>query len=151
MALPRRASGGVFDFTAVSPTGLGAFKLRSIGDNRSTLPNAIAARATLVEPLSPMALLRSIGDNRSTLPNAPAARATLVEPLSPMALPRRASGGVFGSTAVFSHRLGCLLAPIDWGQSIYTKAIIFYVPKSGHKPHLLLHSIRRRKATVGRI
>ena len=89
MALPRRASGGVFGSTAVSPTGHGAFKLRSIGDNRSTLPNALALRATMVEPSSPMALprrvsgsvfgsmavsptgygafkLRSIGDNRST-------------------------------------------------------------------------------------
>jgi hypothetical protein len=37
MALPRRTSGGVFGSTAVSPTGHGAFKLRSIGDNRSTL------------------------------------------------------------------------------------------------------------------
>jgi hypothetical protein len=63
---------------------------------------------------------RSIGDNRSTLPNAIASKAPLVEPLSPMALPRRASGGVFGSTAVFSHRPRCLQAPIDWGQSIYT-------------------------------
>jgi uncharacterized membrane protein len=123
MALPRRASGGVFGSTAVSPTGHGAFKLRSIGDNRSTLPNALALRATMVEPLSPMALprrasagvfgstavsptghgafkLRSIGDNRSTLPNALALEAPMVEPLSPMALPRRVSGGVFGSMAV---------------------------------------------------
>jgi hypothetical protein len=143
MALPRRVSGGVFDFTAVSPTGLGAFKLRSIGDNRSTLPNAPASRAPLVEPLSPMALprrasggvfgstavsptgygafkLRSIGDNRSTLPNALASRATMVEPLSPMALPRRVSGGVFGFTAVSPTGHGAFKLPIDWGQSIYT-------------------------------
>ena len=70
MALPRRASGGVFGSTAISPTGHGDFKLRSIGDNRSTLPNA------------------------------PAAGSSMVEPLSPMALPRRASGGVFGFPAV---------------------------------------------------
>ena len=70
MAPPRRASGGVFGSTAVSPTGHGDFKLRSIGDNRSTLPNS------------------------------PAAASSMVEPLSSMALPRRASGGVFGSTAV---------------------------------------------------
>jgi hypothetical protein len=68
-----------------------------------------------------------------------------------MALPRRASGGVFDFTAVSPTGLGAFKLPIDWGQSIYTKAIIFYVPKSGHKPHLLIHSTRRRKATVGRI
>jgi hypothetical protein len=68
-----------------------------------------------------------------------------------MALLRRASGGVFGSTAVSPTGHAAFKLPIDWGQSIYTKAIIFYVPKSGHKPHLLIHSTRRRKATVGRI
>ena len=33
----RRASGGVFDFSAVTLTGYGALRLRSIGDNRSTM------------------------------------------------------------------------------------------------------------------
>ena len=37
MALARRASGGIFGSTAISPTGHGDFKLRSIGDNRSTI------------------------------------------------------------------------------------------------------------------
>ena len=32
---------------------------------------------------------------------------------------RRASGGVFGFSAVSSNRLLWLQAPIDWGQSIY--------------------------------
>ena len=32
---------------------------------------------------------------------------------------RRASGGVFGFSAVSSNRLRWLQAPIDWGQSIY--------------------------------
>jgi hypothetical protein len=38
----RRASGGggVFRFSAVCLTGRGGFRLRSIGDNRSTMPPA---------------------------------------------------------------------------------------------------------------
>ena len=46
--------------------------------------------------------------------------ATMVEPLSPMALPRRVSGGVFGFTAVSPTGYGAFKLPIDWGQSIYT-------------------------------
>jgi hypothetical protein len=37
MALTRRASGGVIWFSAVGLTGCGVFRLRSIGDNRSTI------------------------------------------------------------------------------------------------------------------
>jgi hypothetical protein len=44
----RRASGGVLRFSAVCLNACGGFRLRSIGDNRSTMPS--------VEPLSPMAL-----------------------------------------------------------------------------------------------
>jgi hypothetical protein len=146
MALPRRVSGGVFGFTAVSPTGYGAFKLpidwgQSIYTaqrdsvtgyhGRAIVPNGSTAtrqRRRLrfygcflqATKLSANASRRSIGGNRSTLPNVPAARATMVEPLSPMALPRRASGGVFGFTAVSPTGYGAFKLPIDWGQSIYT-------------------------------
>jgi hypothetical protein len=34
----RRASGGVFQFSAVCLTGYGGFRRRSIEDNRSTMP-----------------------------------------------------------------------------------------------------------------
>jgi hypothetical protein len=37
----RRASGGVFWFSAVCLTGSGNFRFRSIGDNRSTMPLAV--------------------------------------------------------------------------------------------------------------
>jgi hypothetical protein len=36
---------------------------------------------------------------------------------------RRASGGVLPSSAVSPHRSRHLLAPIDWGQSIYQQAL----------------------------
>ena len=121
MALPRRVSGGVFGFTAVSPTGYGAFKLPI--DWGQSIYTAQRDSVTGYQG-------RAIVPNGST------------------ATRKRRRLRFYGC---FSHRPRCLQAPIDWGQSIYTKAIIFYVPKSGHKPHLLLHSIRRRKATVGRI
>jgi hypothetical protein len=99
-------------------------------------PDAQAAGASMVEPLSPMAppdapaagaavssaaflnghsdfKLRSIGDNRST--NKPPS----VEPLSPMAPPdAQAAGAAVFSAAFLTRPLG-LQAPIDWGQSIY--------------------------------
>ena len=53
------------------------------------------------------------------LPDAPAAGASMVEPLSPMAPPDApAAGGAVFSAAFLTRPLG-LQAPIDWGQSIY--------------------------------
>jgi hypothetical protein len=132
MALPRRASGGVFGSTAVfshrprclqAPIDWGQSIYTAQRDSvtgyhgRAIVPNGSTAtrqRRSLqfygcflqATKLSAHASIRSIGDNRSTLPNVPAARAPMVEPLSPMALPRRASGGVFGSTAVSPTGLG---------------------------------------------
>jgi hypothetical protein len=49
----RRASGGVFRFSAVCLASCGGFRRRSIGDNRSTMP---AEATPSVELLSPIAL-----------------------------------------------------------------------------------------------
>ena len=122
MALPRRASGGIFGSTAISPTGHGALQApidwgqsiyttqRASGGvfhGRAIVPNGSTTtrqrrhlRFYGCFPHRTVTSLRSIGDNRSTLPNALAAGSSMVEPLSPMALPRRASGGVFGFMAV---------------------------------------------------
>jgi hypothetical protein len=174
MALPRRASGGVFSSTAVSPTGYGAFKLpidwgQSIytaqrASFRGSLGRAIVPNGSIATRQRRSLQFYGCFSHRLRCLQAPidwgqsiytAQRASFRGSLGRAIVPN-------GSTATrkrrrlrfygcFSHRPRCLQAPIDWGQSIYTKAIIFYVPKSGHKPHLLLHSIRRRKATVGRI
>jgi len=66
------------------------------------LPDAPAAGASMVEPLSPMAP-----------PDAPAAGASMVEPLVPNGSSRRASGGGCGFLGRFSQRPLGLQAPID--------------------------------------
>ena len=61
-------------------------------------------------------LLRSIGDNRSTMP---AEAASMVELLSPIALPDALAAMSYGFRGCWSYRSRGLIAPIDWGQSIY--------------------------------
>jgi hypothetical protein len=132
---------------AVCLTSCGGFRLRSIGDNRSTKkPNS-------VELLSPMALhdaqrrrltavcltscgdfrLRSIGDNRSTKkPNS-------VEPLSPIALhdaPVAASYGcsVLAPRATLlcrcaSANRGCCLKPPIKGGLANQRGLTFDFPE----------------------
>jgi hypothetical protein len=50
---PRRASGGVLQFSAVYPTGHGTSWFRSIGDNRSTIPATASCSVELLSPIAP--------------------------------------------------------------------------------------------------
>jgi hypothetical protein len=87
--LPWRSSGGVLGFSAVALTGYGALRLRSIGDNRSTM--ALKRRRLRVfRLLLSQATVHSGSDRLGTID-----------------LPWRSSGGVL---AVFlkSHRIQIL-------------------------------------------
>jgi hypothetical protein len=72
-------------------------------------PDALAAASYIAELLSPIAP-----------PDAQAAASSCVELLSPIAPPDALATAFYGFPAVWLAVSRSLIAPIDWGQSIYT-------------------------------
>jgi hypothetical protein len=114
------------------PLGYGALRLRSIGDNRSTMglpwkshcPQWLYAtrkgrRIEVFRLLLSLAAVRSGADRLGTidLPCVFFGRAIV-----PNGSTRRARGGVSRFFGCCSHRLRCAQSPIDWGQSIYHRS-----------------------------
>jgi hypothetical protein len=103
--------------------------LQSTGENKSlghqVYPTRAGSRKGLISRFCAFAVC-SVGPSTSaTIGNTQRFSGGIFQcrAIVPNSSARRASGGVLPSSAVSPHRSRHLLAPIDWGQSIYQQAL----------------------------